>query len=90
MRAVAELKNLKSDEGKYIIARNLHRILDIRILDIDVENATLIFLYASPIALQKVQQELLRLGYPVLSCKFQGYLPSLQCRELDKAEITTV
>lgn len=90
MRAVAELKNLKSDEGKHTIVRNLCRILDIRILDIDVENGKLIFLYANPAALQKVRQELARLGYPVQSCKFQGTLPSLHCREVDTLEITTV
>lgn len=90
MRAVAELKNFRSDEGKRTIIRNLHRILDIRVLDIDVEKGRLIFLYASPTALRQVRQELSRLGYPVLSCKFQGYLPSLQFREVDTPEITTI
>lgn len=90
MRAVAELTNLDTEEGKHTIVRNLHRILDIRILDIDVENGRLIFLYASPVALQQVSQELSRLGYPVKSCSFQGHLPSLQCPGVDTAKITTV
>jgi hypothetical protein len=77
MRVVAELKNLESEAGKHIIVRNLHRILDIRILDIDVQNGRLIFLYARPIALEMVRRELLRLGYPVQSYKFQGQLPML-------------
>ena len=90
MRAIAELKNLKSEEGKKTIIRNLHRILDIRVLDIDVECGNMIFLYASPLALQQVRQELSRLGYPVKSCKFQGSRPSLPSRELGPQEITAI
>ena len=68
MRALATLQNLKSDECKYTIIRNLHRILDIRIIDIDVENGRILFLYATPLALQKVKQELRRIGYPIINC----------------------
>ncbi|TLP81770.1 hypothetical protein [Maribacter sp. ACAM166] len=70
MKAIANIKNLQCEEGKNRIIRNLHRILDIRILDIDVENGMMFFLYASPIALQQVKQELQRIGYPMQSCKY--------------------
>jgi hypothetical protein len=71
MKATAEVKNLKTDKGKHIIIRNLHRILDIRILDIDVENGSILFLCATPFALQQVKRELFRIGYPIQSCKYQ-------------------
>lgn len=70
MKAIANLQNLRSEKGKIIIIRNLHRILDIRILDIDVENGILFFVYACPLSLQKVRQELERVGFPISSCKF--------------------
>lgn len=68
MKAIVDLRNLKSDAGKHIIVRNLHRILDMRILDIDLDNGRLFFLYATPVTLQKVKEELARIGYPVQSC----------------------
>lgn len=70
MKAVAQIKNLNGKEEKNTVFRNLSRIMDIKIIDADIENGTLFFLYASPLALQKVKQELLRIGYPMQSCKF--------------------
>ena len=78
MKAVANLMNLKSMEGKRTILRNLSRILDIRIIYIDIDKGILLFLYANPIAVQKVRQELLRLGYPIQS--FQGPNPDASYR----------
>ncbi|MEX0289191.1 MAG: hypothetical protein AB3N14_08755 [Flavobacteriaceae bacterium] len=68
MKALATLKNLDSDGCKSIIVRNLSRILDIRIIDIDVKNGLIHFLYNSANTLKAVKNELARLGYPVQKC----------------------
>ena len=54
---------------KNIVLRNLSRIMDIKIIDIDIEKGLLFFLYASPLTFQKVRQELLRIGHPMQSYK---------------------
>ncbi len=65
MKAIALIEKLNSDRGKHIIVRNLSRIMDIRILDIDLENKTVSFVYDSSIAIDKVERELCRIGYPL-------------------------
>ena len=70
MKAVVTVKNLKCKEGKRKIQRNLSQILDIRIVDINVDNGKLIFLYANPTSFQKVKQELFRIGYPMESSNY--------------------
>ncbi len=65
MKAIALIEKLNSDRGKHIIVRNLSRIMDIRILDIDLENKTVSFVYDNSIAIDKVKQELYRIGYPL-------------------------
>lgn len=77
MKAVANLRNLHCEEGKKVIVRNLSRILDIRIIDIDVENGMLHFLYIDSIGLHRVKQELSRIGFPVQSCKTPTSTPSM-------------
>ena len=69
MKAVAKLKNLESESCKNTIIRNLHRILDIRIINIDVEKRTMSFLYANPMSFQQVKKELQRIGYPISEVK---------------------
>lgn len=69
MKAVAQIKNLNGYEEKNIVLRNLSRIMDIKIIDIDIEKGLLFFLYASPLTFQKVRQELLRIGHPMQSYK---------------------
>ena len=69
MKAVAQIKNLNGYEEKNILLRNLSRIMDIKIIDIDIEKGLLFFLYASPLTFQKVRQELLRIGHPMQSYK---------------------
>ncbi len=68
MKAHATLKNLNSESCKPIIIRNLNRILDIRIIDIDVESGMLHFLCNGQLALEKVKKELARIGFPVQHC----------------------
>lgn len=70
MKAIAKLAHLKSDEDKRIITRNLSRVLNVRILDIDVENQMIFFLYPSPLTFQQVKQELWRIGFPIKSCRY--------------------
>ena len=65
---MAQIKNLNCEEEKRIVIRNLSRIMDIRIIDIDIENGRIFFVYTTPIALYKVKQELLRIGHPIESC----------------------
>ncbi len=72
MKAHATLKNLDSESGKHIIIRNLSRILDIRIIDIDVENGMLHFLHTGRKTLEQVKKELNRIGYPMLQCDHES------------------
>ena len=65
MKAIAQIEKLNSDICKKIIRRNLSRIMDIRILDIDLEKKTLSFVYESITAIEKVKRELWRIGYPL-------------------------
>jgi hypothetical protein len=71
MRAVALLEGLNSDTCKRIIVRNLSRIMDIRILDIDIQSRTLSFLYENSTAFEKTKRELYSIGYPILKCTYQ-------------------
>ncbi|WP_339627906.1 hypothetical protein [uncultured Maribacter sp.] len=64
---MAQIKNLIGNEEKNTVLRNLSRIMDIKIIDIDIDNGVLIFLYPSPLVFQKVRQELLRIGHPMQS-----------------------
>ncbi len=66
MKAHATLKNVNSESCKLTIIRNLNRILDIRIIDIDVENGILHFLCNGQKAYEQVKRELGRIGHPIL------------------------
>ncbi len=68
MKVVAKVQDLTKDLSKNVISRNLSRILDIRILEIDTENSTITFLYDSGLAFEKAKRELWRIGYPILQC----------------------
>jgi len=71
MKATAKINNLTSLEGKHIIVRNLSRILDIRIMDIDVESRTVTLVYDSILAFEKAKNELRRIGFPISKCSYQ-------------------
>lgn len=77
MKAVVNIKNLHCDEGKRVILRNLSRIMDVRVIDVDVTNAILRFLYINPVSLIKVKQELSRLGYPIQNRRMDSYPPNI-------------
>lgn len=72
MRTFATLKNFTSSEGKAIIVRNLNRILDIVILDMDTENSTITFLHASKAALDRAKRELNCIGFPIMNLQIQN------------------
>lgn len=79
MKAIAKIGNLISNNDKLMILRNLRRIMDIRVIDLEVDTGRLIFHYYSPIALEQVKQELWRIGYPIRHFKFLSTLsPNLQ------------
>ena len=64
MTTLIKIEQLNSEEGKNIITRNLSRILDLRILEIDIINKTISLVYNNPFVLDKVKKELGRVGYP--------------------------
>jgi hypothetical protein len=75
MKALATLKNVDSVYAKITINRNLSRILDIRIIDIDIENGILCFLYSGRQAFGQVKKELARIGHPIQNYTNQLPIP---------------
>lgn len=63
MTTLIKIEQLNSEEGKNIITRNLSRILDLRILEIDIINKTISIVYNNPFVLDKAKTELGRVGY---------------------------
>jgi len=64
-----KLQQLNTEEGKNIITRNLSRICDLRILDIDIINKTISLVYNTPFTLDCAKKELRRIGYSLTSNK---------------------
>lgn len=58
---------MSSANCSHIITRNLARIMNLRVVQIDTDARLLTFLYSDPTVLSKVRQELCRIGFPVLS-----------------------
>lgn len=67
MKAQATLKNMSSTDCSRIILRNLARIMELRVINLDTDTHLLTFLYSDPRVIQKVRQELRRIGFPVCS-----------------------
>ncbi|SHI80099.1 hypothetical protein SAMN04487911_10610 [Arenibacter nanhaiticus] len=63
MKTLIQVPDLNSEQCKRIIVRNLSRILDLRILDISVENKTISIRYNHPFTLEKVKKELMRIKH---------------------------
>ncbi|MBC8768594.1 hypothetical protein H4O18_11375 [Arenibacter sp. BSSL-BM3] len=63
MTTLIKVEQLISEENKSIITRNLSRILDLRILDIDIINKTISLVYNNPFVLDKAKKELGRVGF---------------------------
>ncbi len=66
MIAQVYLANLRSEQYKHRIIRELNRIKDIRVLELDMDTKTLLFQYNTTMAYKKVEKELWRLGYPMV------------------------
>lgn len=65
MKAQATLMNMSSTDCGRIITRNLARIMELRVVKLDTDNHRLTFLYSDPQVIQKVREELRRIGFPV-------------------------
>ncbi|MCK0146596.1 hypothetical protein MWU78_13150 [Arenibacter sp. F26102] len=63
MTTLIKVEQLISEENKTVITRNLSRILELRILDIDIINKTISLVYNNPFVLDKVKKELGRVGF---------------------------
>jgi len=82
MRVLAKIKNLQSDIEKHIIIRNFNRILDIKIIDIDIVTGMLSFVYESPTAFEQAKKELRRIGCPMINYKCSATQDTLFRRSL--------
>ena len=65
MKAEVKLEHLNTERGKNKISRNLCKILNIRIISVDVPNRILSFVFQNQVAFEQVKKELKRLGYPI-------------------------
>ncbi len=65
MKTIASIKNIDNCKNKNIIIRNLSRIMDIRILDIDLDNGIICLQYENPLTIEQVKKELSRIGHPI-------------------------
>lgn len=71
MKVLMQLENLKkdtdinNDDDKFLICKNLSRIMDIKVEHVDVKNKTISFIYENPKSISKVVDELRRIGYPI-------------------------
>lgn len=72
MKIKATLRNFNSSEYKKVITRNLNRILDIRILDLNPEKGTITVLYQTEEALRKLKRELHCIGFPIRILKISN------------------
>ena len=65
MKAQVRIYNLNSETEKVKIMRNLHRIMDICIVEVNVKKRLLCFLYQNKKAFTEVKKELVRIGFPI-------------------------
>ena len=70
MRAKVNLQNLTSQDGKDKIIRNLRKIMDIRVVELDIKNQALCFLYRNKEGFEQVKHELARIGFPIYKVMF--------------------
>nr|WP_299345381.1 hypothetical protein [Allomuricauda sp.] len=67
MKTLIQIHKKGAPQSEMTIARNLSRIMDMRILDIDTKTGKILISYASPATLKKVYRELERIG-----CRLKG------------------
>ncbi len=76
MRTFATLENLSTAKEKNIIVRNLNRIMDIVVLELDIENSSITFLHATKMGLENAKRELNCLGFPIRQLQIQKWSKS--------------
>ena len=72
MKTLATLKNFKSKKAKNRIVRNLNRIMDIVVLDLDIEHSTITILHTSKSAWEKAKRELTCIGFPIIELQIEN------------------
>ena len=65
MKATVYFDNLASEAARCSILRNISRIMDVKVVEIDLHKQALSFLCVNHKAVEKVKSELKRLGFPV-------------------------
>ena len=78
MKARVSIPQLRSENSAHTVIRNLSRILDIKVVDLDVENGYLTFIYETKLAFNKVKNELLRIGYPMRNYSCASLLDDME------------
>lgn len=71
MEACVHLSNLKNLRDSKRIERNLHRILDVSLISIDIQGQVLRFHYDDPGVYEEVVQELKRLDHDIIKCLYR-------------------
>ena len=71
MEACVRISNLKNLQDSKRIERNLHRILDVSLISIDIEKQVLSFHYDDAGVYEEVILELKRLGNPMDKCIYR-------------------
>jgi len=78
MKARVSIPQLRSENSARTVIRNLSRILDIKIVDLDIENGYLTFIYETKLAFNKVKIELTRIGYPMKNYNSTSLLEDME------------
>ncbi len=71
MEACVRLSNVKTLRDSKRIERNLHRILDVSLISIDIQDQVLRFHYDDPGVYEEVVQELKRLDHHITKCLYR-------------------
>ncbi len=72
MKARVSIPQLRSENSGHTVIRNLSRILDIKVV------GYLTFIYETKLAFNKVQNELLRIGYPMKNYNCASLLDDME------------
>lgn len=75
MKAIANLRLSISIQDKQRILNVLNTLMDIRAIDLDIENGVLFFRYQNRLALDLAERKLWEIGYPIVSYSFPDRCP---------------
>jgi hypothetical protein len=70
MRAMAEIEELQDTAFEHKVKRNLARIMNLKILEVNLSHHTLSMVYDSGMAFEQAKLELERLGCTIKNCVF--------------------